>query len=450
MDTPRTAASMHDFLNGVKARNPHRPEFLQAVHEVVESVWELAQEPDYRDAAILERLVEPDRVVRFRVTWEDDDGGVHVERAWRVQHCGAIGPYKGGLRFHPSVDESTLQFLAFEQTFKNALTGLPMGGGKGGATFDPKGKSGREVRRFCRAMMRELTRYVGADVDVPAGDIGVGSREVGYLFGAFRDLTGRWEGAFTGKHPSYGGSALRPEATGFGLVYFVDRVLATQGEGLDGKTAAVSGSGNVALHAIEKLLAFGARPVTVSDSGGFVHDPDGIDEAKLAFLRELKLERRGRIREYAERFAGATFHEGKRPWGVGATLALPCATQNELGADDAGALIEGGCRVVAAGANMPATARAIGRLQEARVAFAPGKAANAGGVSVSGLEQSQNALRLSWSREDVDARLRQIIERIHATCAAEGTRDDGTIDYVAGANRAGFKRVADALLAQGF
>ncbi|MEO0325941.1 MAG: NADP-specific glutamate dehydrogenase [Myxococcota bacterium] len=450
MDTPRTPDSMDAFLDGVKARNAHRPEFLQAVHEVVETVWDLGQEPRYRDAAILERLVEPDRVVRFRVTWEDDDGGVHVERAWRVQHCGAIGPYKGGLRFHPSVDESTLQFLAFEQTFKNALTGLPMGGGKGGATFDPKGKSDREVRRFCRAMMRELTRYVGADVDVPAGDIGVGAREVGYLFGAFRDLTGRWEGAFTGKHPSYGGSLLRPEATGYGLVYFVERMLSDQDESLEGKTAAVSGSGNVALHAIEKLLDFGAKPVTASDSGGFVHDPEGIDAEKLAFLRELKLERRGRLHEYAERFRGARFHEGRRPWGVGAALALPCATQNELDASDAGALIEGGCQIVAEGANMPTTADAVERLQNARVAFGPGKAANAGGVSVSGLEQSQNAQRLSWTEEDVDARLQQIMHDIHATCAREGKRDDGSIDYVAGANRAGFKRVADALLAQGF
>ena len=450
MDTPRTPASMDAFLDGVKARNPHRPEFLQAVHEVIESVWELGQEPRYREAAILERLVEPDRVVRFRVVWEDDDGGVHVERAWRVQHCGAIGPYKGGLRFHPSVDESTLQFLAFEQTFKNALTGLPMGGGKGGATFDPKGKSDREVRRFCRAMMRELTRYVGADVDVPAGDIGVGAREVGYLFGAFRDLTGRWEGAFTGKHPSYGGSKLRPEATGYGLVYFVERMLAAQDDDLAGKTAAVSGSGNVAIHAIEKLLDFDAKPVTASDSSGFVHDPEGIDRDKLAFLRELKLERRGRIHEYAERFSSATFHAGKRPWAAGATIALPCATQNELDAGDATALIEGGCRVVAEGANMPTTASGAARLQEARVAFGPGKAANAGGVSVSGLEQSQNAQRQAWSEDEVDARLRQIMQDIHATCAREGTRDDGTIDYVTGANRAGFKRVAEALVAQGF
>ncbi|MEM1413710.1 MAG: NADP-specific glutamate dehydrogenase [Myxococcota bacterium] len=449
MDAPRND-TMHAFLDGVRTRNPHRPEFLQAVDEVVESIWDLSREPRYRDAAVLERLVEPDRIVRFRVVWEDDQGRPHVERAWRVQHCGALGPYKGGLRFHPSVDESTLQFLGFEQTFKNALTGLPMGGGKGGATFDPKGKSDAEVRRFCQGMMLELFRHIGADVDVPAGDIGVGAREVGYLFGTFRRLTGRWEGAFTGKHPAYGGSKLRPEATGYGLVYFVDRVLAAREEGLRGKTAAVSGSGNVALHAMEKLLDFGAKPVTASDSSGFVHDPEGIDAKKLAFLRELKLGRRGRIHEYADEVPGATFHAGERPWGVGAQIALPCATQNELDEGDAAKLVAGGCLVVAEGANMPTTAAGVHALQEARVAFGPGKAANAGGVSVSGLEQSQNAQRLSWTEKEVDAQLQSIMTSIHDTCAWEGRREDGTIDYVRGANRAAFRKVADAMVSQGF
>jgi len=437
------------FLRGLKRRNPYETEFRQAVTEVAESVLPFVLEhPEYKRAQILERLTEPDRVIIFRVTWEDDRGNIRANRAWRVQMSNAIGPYKGGLRFHKELKLDTLKFLAFEQCFKNSLTGLPLGAGKGGSNFNPRGKSDREVMRFCHSMMTELHRHIGENVDVPAGDIGVGHREISYLFGQYLRLANRYTGVLTGKGLSYGGSRVRTEATGYGCVYFLQHMLDRGGHCVEGKTAVVSGSGNVALHAIEKLAELGAVPITASDSEGFVHDPDGIRGEKLLWLKDLKMKRRGRVREYAEKF-GCEYVEGRRPWSVPCDLALPCAVQNELDEADARSLVKNGVKAVAEGANMPCTPEAISVFQTKGVLYAPGKASNAGGVAVSGLEQSQNSLRLSWSHEEVDERLKKIIKGIHDRCIEHGQTKNGRIDYVRGANLAGFLRVADAMLAYG-
>ena len=441
-------ATAESFLSHVALRNPGQPEFLQAVTEVMESLWPfIAQHPRYAEHGLLERLVEPERLVQFRVSWVDDQGQVQVNRGYRVQHSSAIGPFKGGMRFHPSVDLSVLKFLAFEQTFKNALTTLPMGGGKGGSDFDPKGKSEGEVMRFCQALMLELYRHLGANTDVPAGDIGVGGREVSYMAGMMKKLTNSAECVFTGKGLSFGGSLIRPEATGYGLLYFVDAMLAHRGQSLDGLRVSVSGSGNVAQYAIEKAMALGARVITASDSGGTVYDPDGFTPEKLARLMALKNEQRKRVADYAHEL-GLEFFSGRTPWHLATDVALPCATQNELDAEDAAQLIANGVQLVAEGANMPSSAAAIRLFHEAKVLFAPGKAANAGGVATSGLEMSQNAQRLSWTREEVDARLKGIMTSIHATCVRYG-QDDGHVNYESGANIAGFVKVADAMLAQG-
>jgi len=441
---------LEQFMAGVIRRNPGESEFHQAVREVAHSVIPFTLDHQiYRDEMILERLTEPDRVIIFRVTWEDDDGHVRVDRAWRVQFSNAIGPYKGGLRFHPSVNQSILKFLGFEQVFKNSLTTLPMGGAKGGANFDPKGKSDREVMRFCQSMMTELYRHIGADMDVPAGDIGVGAREIGYLFGQYKRLRNQFQGVITGKGLSFGGSLIRTEATGYGTVYFMKDMLEHHGQGIEGKTATVSGSGNVAIYTIEKLLDLGATPVTASDSGGFIHDPDGIDAEKLVWIKELKETRRGRISEYASAFRNATYHEGRRPWIVPCDLAFPSATQNELNGVEARTLVDNGCIGVAEGANMPSDEDAVAVFQDAKIFYAPGKAANAGGVAVSGLEQSQNAMRIRWSREEVDTRLQGIMKSIHEQCVAYGSNDDGWVDYVQGANVGGFVKVANSLLGYG-
>ena len=442
-------ASAHEYVQHVAARNPGQPEFLQAVTEVMESLWPfLEQHPKYAEQGLLERLIEPERVVMFRVSWVDDHGQVQVNRGYRIQHSMAIGPYKGGIRFHPSVNLSVLKFLAFEQTFKNALTTLPMGGGKGGADFDPKGKSSGEVMRFCQAFVSELFRHVGADTDVPAGDIGVGGREIGYMAGMMKKLSNRADCVFTGKGASYGGSLMRPEATGYGTVYFAQEMLKTRGTSFEGKRVSVSGSGNVAQYAVEKALAMGAKVVTVSDSSGTIVDEDGFTTAKLAILMEIKNHLYGRVSDYAER-TGVRFEAGVSPWHVPVDIALPCATQNELTLDDARTLIANGVQCVAEGANMPTTIEAAKAFEAAGVLYAPGKASNAGGVATSGLEMSQNAARLSWPREEVDARLLQIMQGIHAACKRYGTRSDGTVSYVDGANIAGFVKVADAMLAQG-
>ena len=444
-DDPRLAA----FMDGLVRRNPGETEFHQAVYEVAESLMPvLAANPEYEEARILERLTEPDRIVVFRVTWLDDAGRVRVNRAWRVQFNNAIGPYKGGLRFHPSVTQSVLKFLGFEQIFKNSLTGLPMGGAKGGANFNPRGKSANEVMRFCQAMMRELHRHIGPETDVPAGDIGVGTREIGYLFGAYLRPGNRFTGVFTGKGLAFGGSLVRKEATGYGAAYFLREMLESSGDSVAGKTAVVSGSGNVALYGIEKLTELGAKVVTASDSAGFVHDPHGIDAERLAWLKDLKEVRRGRIREYAEHF-GCPYFEGERPWRVPCDIAMPCATQNELDDNDARALLGNGLKAVAEGANMPSTADAVARLLGAKILFAPGKAANAGGVAVSGLEQSQNALRIAWPKDEVDGRLQTIMRDIHDKCRQEGVDADGFVNYARGANIAGFRKVAAAMLALG-
>ena len=443
-------AEVDKFMKGLVKRNPGEPEFHQAVQEVAETLMPyILEHPEYRKAQILERMTEPDRIVIFRVSWEDDEGNIRANRAWRVQFNNAIGPYKGGLRFHPTVTLSVLKFLGFEQVFKNSLTGLPMGGAKGGSNFNPRGKNNREVMRFCQSLMVELSRHIGEDTDVPAGDVGVGAREISYMFGQYKRLRNRFVGTLTGKGLAFGGSLVRTEATGYGAVYFMKNMLEHKGEGIEGKTALVSGSGNVALYCIEKLAQLGVKALTASDSGGFIHDPDGIDEEKLAWLKELKEVRRGRIHEYAERFTGATFSEGARPWGVKADLAFPCATQNELDGDDARDLLDNGVTAVAEGANMPSTLDAVGAFLEARIPFGPAKAANAGGVAVSGLEQSQNALRISWSREEVESRLFDIMSRIHARCVERGEEGDGFVNYVKGANVAGFEKVARAMLAYG-
>jgi glutamate dehydrogenase (NADP+) len=444
------ATEVERFMQEIVRRNPGEPEFHQAVREVSESVMPIVLgDQRYRDAKILERMAEPDRVISFRVAWEDDKGEININRAFRIQFNGAIGPYKGGMRFHPSVTLGVLKFLGFEQTFKNSLTGLPMGGGKGGSNFDPKGKSDREIMRFCHTLMSELHRHIGERTDVPAGDIGVGAREVGYMFGAYRKLENRFTGVFTGKGRAFGGSAIRPEATGYGLVYFTEAMLGLKGDGIKGKRAAVSGSGNVALYCIEKLAQLGARVVTASDSGGFIYDPDGIQGDKIEFLQDLKEVRRGRIAEYTERYKKATFHAGKRPWGMECDLAFPCATQNEVSLDDAKALVNNGALAVAEGANMPSDAGAVHHFIQEKVLFAPAKAANAGGVAVSGLEQTQNSIRLSWTAEEVDERLKQIMLGIHETCVKHGGDGNGYVNYVKGANIGGFVKVAEAMLAYG-
>jgi glutamate dehydrogenase (NADP+) len=437
-----------DIVQSVRARDPGEPEFHQAVQEFIESTSGFIEsQPRYASAGLLPRLLEPERVLMFRVPWMDDAGRVQVNRGYRVQMNSAIGPYKGGIRFHPSVSLGTLKFLAFEQTFKNALTSLPLGGGKGGADFNPKGRSDAEVMRFCQAFMLELHRHIGPDTDVPAGDIGVGAREIGYLYGMYRKLQNRMDGAFTGKGLSFGGSLMRPEATGYGLIYFVEQMLSTRKRKLEGLRVAVSGAGNVALHAAEKALECGGRVVTLSDSHGVLHCAAGFSLPQLEAVAALKRTRGARLEAFADE-PGYTYLPGQRPWRIACDVALPCATQNELDGDDAQALLDGGCFCVAEGANMPATLEAVHRFQAARILYAPGKASNAGGVAVSGLEMSQNALRDSWSRGDVDARLRMIMVNIHATCVQHGHQED-YVDYVAGANIGGFIKVADAMLAQG-
>ena len=437
-------------MEEVKTRNGHEPEFIQAVQEVAETVIPyIAKHDIYNGKNILLRMVEPERLISFRVAWVDDAGEIHVNRGYRIQMNSAIGPYKGGLRFHPSVNASILKFLAFEQVFKNSLTTLPMGGGKGGSDFDPKGKSDDEVMRFCHAFMLELNRHIGPNTDVPAGDIGVGAREIGFLFGMYKKIRNEFTGVLTGKGRSWGGSLIRPEATGYGTVYFAQSMLQTQGSDFSGKKVVISGSGNVAQYAAEKAIQLGATVLTLSDSKGFIHDPEGIDIEKLAFVMDLKNNQRARISEYIKTYPKATYHEGETPWGVACDIALPCATQNELDGADAEKLIANGCVCVAEGANMPSTPEAIHAFHEAKILFAPGKASNAGGVATSGLEMSQNSLRISWTREEVDDRLKGIMSDIHDSCIAFGKEADGYCNYVKGANIAGFVKVADAMLAQG-
>ncbi len=438
------------FVENISKKNPNEPEFLQAVDEVAETVIPfIADKPKYRDTNILETMCEPERVFMFRVPWINDKGEIKINRGYRVQMNSAIGPYKGGLRFHPSVNLSILKFLAFEQTFKNSLTTLPMGGGKGGSDFDPKGKSDNEVMKFCQSFMTELGKYIGQFTDVPAGDIGVGGREIGYLFGQYKRVQGEFTGVLTGKGLQYGGSLIRPEATGYGCVYFSQEVLNHKGDSLDGKIATVSGSGNVAQFAIEKLIQNGAKVVSVSDSGGSIYDKDGIDEEKLEYIKELKNVKRGRIKEYADKYSSANFREGETPWTINCDLAYPCATQNELPLEDAKTLIDNGCIGIFEGANMPTTADALEFIRSKKLMFSPGKASNAGGVATSGLEMSQNSLRLSWTREEVDERLRGIMKDIHENCVNHGKESNDYVDYVKGANIAGFVKVADAMLAQG-
>lgn len=438
------------FLDLVKEKNSHEPEFLQAVHEVAETVIPFIEKnPQYQNKMLLERMVEPERTIIFRVPWIDDQGNTQVNRAFRVEFNSAIGPYKGGIRFHPSVNLSILKFLGFEQVFKNSLTTLPMGGGKGGSDFNPKGKSDNEVMRFCQSFMNELFRHIGPNTDVPAGDIGVGGREIGYMFGQYKKLRNEFTGVLTGKGITYGGSLIRPEATGYGCVYFAKNMLATQGDSFKGKTVIISGSGNVAQYACQKATELGGKVVTMSDSSGYIHDANGIDAEKLAYIMELKNVKRGRINEYTKKYSSATFHKGERPWSINCDIALPCATQNELNLEEAKALINNNVIAVAEGANMPTTPDAIEALQKAKILFAPGKASNAGGVATSGLEMSQNSLRFNWTREEVDAKLNQIMNDIHQSCVTYGKQDNGYIDYVKGANIAGFVKVADAMLAQG-
>ncbi len=442
--------SVDEFMAKIIAKNPGEVEFHQAVREVTESLMPfILENPKYRSAKILERMAEPERIIIFRVPWVDDNGEIQINKGYRIEMNSAIGPYKGGLRFHPTVNLGILKFLAFEQVLKNSLTTLPMGGGKGGSDFDPKGKSDNEVMRFCQSFMSELFRHVGADTDVPAGDIGVGGREIGYLFGQYKRLRNEFTGVLTGKGLEWGGSLIRLEATGYGQVYFAEEMLNTRGDSLKGKICSVSGSGNVAQFATEKAIQMGAKVVTLSDSSGFIHDPDGINEEKLAFVKNLKNVKRGRIREYTEKY-GCTYVDGKpTPWDVPCQVALPAATQNEINGADAETLFKNGCFVVSEGANMPSTPDAVNIFLNHKILFGPGKAANAGGVSTSGLEMTQNSMRLSWSREEVDNRLHRIMREIHATCVKYGTRQDGFINYVNGANIGGFVKVAEAMLAQG-
>lgn len=443
-------SKINAFIDYVKQRNSNEPEFLQAVHEVAETVIPFIENnPKYQGKKLLERMVEPERTLMFRVAWVDDKGETQVNRGYRVEFNSAIGPYKGGLRFHPSVNLSILKFLGFEQVFKNSLTTLPMGGGKGGSDFNPKGKSDREVMAFCQAFMSELFRHIGANTDVPAGDIGVGGREIGFMFGQYKKLRNEFVGVLTGKGASWGGSLIRPEATGYGDVYFAENMLKTKGDSFKGKTVVISGSGNVAQYATEKATELGAKVVTLSDSSGYIYDADGIDAEKLAYVMEIKNVRRGRVSEYVEKYPNAKFFAGERPWSVACDVALPCATQNELNGDEAKTLVTNGCICVAEGANMPSTPEAVEVFIDAKILFAPGKASNAGGVATSGLEMSQNSLRYNWTREEVDAKLKAIMNDIHASCVEYGTQADGFVDYVKGANVAGFVKVADAMLDQG-
>jgi glutamate dehydrogenase (NADP+) len=443
-------ATIETFMNEVKARNGHEPEFIQAVQEVAETVLPyIVQHDIYHGKNILLRMVEPERLISFRVAWVDDTGEIHVNRGYRIQMNSAIGPYKGGLRFHPTVNASVLKFLAFEQVFKNSLTTLPMGGAKGGSDFDPKGKSDDEIMRFCHAFMTELCRHIGPNTDVPAGDIGVGAREIGFLFGAYKKIRNEFTGVLTGKGLSWGGSQIRPEATGYGTVYFAQSMLETRGDSVNGKSVVISGSGNVAQFAAEKVLQLGGKVLTLSDSGGYIYDPDGIDAEKLEFVKDLKNVKRGRIMTYVNKYTNASYHEGKRPWEVPCEIALPCATQNELDGAAAELLVKNGLIAVSEGANMPSTPEAIHHFQNHKILFAPGKASNAGGVATSGLEMSQNSLRISWTREEVDNRLKHIMKDIHDACTTYGMEEDGYCNYVKGANIAGFVKVADAMLAQG-
>ncbi|MBP3330991.1 MAG: NADP-specific glutamate dehydrogenase [Tidjanibacter sp.] len=441
---------VESFMADIIAKNPNEKEFHQAVREVAESVAPyIVANPQLIKMKILERIAEPERVIMFRVPWVNDNGEVMINKGYRVQMNSAIGPYKGGIRFHSSVNLSILKFLAFEQTFKNSLTTLPMGGGKGGSDFSPRGKSDNEVMRFCQSFITELYRHIGPDTDVPAGDIGVGGREVGYMFGQYKRLQNEFTGTFTGKGISFGGSLMRPEATGYGTCYFAEAMLATKGDSFKGKNVVISGSGNVAQFAAKKALELGAKVLTMSDSNGFIYDPDGIDEKKLAYIFELKNVIRGRIKEYVEEYPSAQYFPNERPWGIKCDIAMPCATQNELNGEQAKALLANGCMCVAEGANMPSTPEAIAAFQEAKILYSPGKASNAGGVATSGLEMTQNSNRLSWSSEEVDAKLRQIMSSIHEVCVKYGTQPDGYVDYVKGANIAGFMKVANAMLAQG-
>jgi len=442
------AKNIQEFMEYIKAKNPAEPEFHQAVEEVVESLWDFIEtNPRYKEAKILERICEPERVMMFRVPWVDDRGEIQVNRGFRIEMNSAIGPYKGGLRFHPSVNLGILKFLAFEQVFKNSLTTLPMGGGKGGSDFDPKGKSDNEVMSFTQSFMAELWRHIGPNTDVPAGDIGVGGREIGYMFGMYKKLANEFTGVLTGKGIKWGGSLIRPEATGYGATYFAEEMLKTRGKGFDGVVATVSGSGNVAQYAVQKVNDLGGKVVTLSDSSGFIHDPEGIKGEKWDFVMDLKNVRRGRIKEYADKFK-CEFYEGKRPWGVKCDVALPCATQNEINGDEAKELVKNGCLAVSEGANMPSDPEAVSVFLDSKILFGPGKAANAGGVATSGLEMSQNSLRLSWTREEVDSRLHKIMQDIHATCVEHGKEGD-FINYIKGANIGGFIKVADAMLDQG-
>lgn len=443
-------SKIEEFIKLVEHNNNGEIEFLQAVKEVAETVIPFIEEnPQYQNSMLLERMVEPERIITFRVTWLDDDGKIQVNRGYRVQFNSAIGPYKGGLRFHPTVNLSILKFLGFEQVFKNSLTTLPLGGGKGGSDFDPKGKSDNEVMRFCQSFMTELQRHIGKDTDVPAGDIGVGSREVGFLFGQYKRLENQFNGILTGKGMSYGGSLIRPEATGYGNIYFAQNMLKTKNEKLEGKTALISGSGNVAQYAAEKAIELGVKVITMSDSQGYMIDREGIDEEKLKYIQYIKNDKRGRIKEYTEKYTRAEFHEGIVPWMEKADLAFPCATQNELTEEHAKTLVKNDIMLVGEGANMPCTAQAIEVFKEAKVLFSPGKASNAGGVATSGLEMTQNAMRYGWTSSEVDQKLKDIMQSIHEACVKYGEMEDGYIDYVKGANIAGFVKVADAMLAQG-
>ncbi len=442
-------AKINAFIESVRVRNGNEPEFIQAVTEVAEAVIPFIENnPKYNNAMLLERMVEPERVIMFRVPWLNDKGEVQVNRGFRIEMNSAIGPYKGGLRFHPSVNLGILKFLAFEQVFKNSLTTLPMGGGKGGADFNPKGKSDNEVMRFCQSFMSELFRHIGPNTDVPAGDIGVGGREIGFMFGQYKRLRNEFTGVLTGKGASWGGSLIRPEATGYGNVYFADQMLKTKDDSFTGKTVVISGSGNVAQYACEKVTELGGKVVTLSDSSGYIYDPKGIDSEKLAFVMDLKNVKRGRIKVYADKY-GCEFHEGKRPWSIKCDVALPCATQNELNAEEAAILVANGCISVSEGANMPCTPEAIEVFDTNKILFAPGKASNAGGVAVSGLEMSQNSMRYNWTREEVDAKLHTIMVDIHEACVKHGGDATGYVNYVKGANIAGFVKVADAMLDQG-
>ena len=441
-------SSVEDFMAMVEHKNPNEPEFHQAVHEVVESLWGfLTENQDYIYSGVMQRVVEPERVIMFRVPWRNDKGDAEVNRGYRIEFNSALGPYKGGLRFHPSVNLSILKFLGFEQVFKNSLTTLPMGGGKGGSDFDPKGRSDNEVMSFCQSFMTELSRHIGPDTDVPAGDIGVGGREIGYMFGQYKRIRNEFTGVLTGKGLNWGGSLIRPEATGYGCVYFVDEMLKHTNNSLDGKCVVVSGSGNVAQYATAKATHLGGKVVTLSDSSGFIHDPDGIDEEKLKWVIDLKNNKRGRIKEYADNF-GCEYFDGKRPWGIKCDVALPCATQNEINDSDANELVKNGVVAISEGANMPSNPEAINIFQSSKVLFGPGKAANAGGVAVSGLEMSQNSMRIKWERDEVDKKLFNIMQSIHSSCVEYGN-EDKAVDYVKGANIAGFIKVADAMIDQG-